>query len=196
MMPMRRLLLTLSAIALVTVVWWVSALEESPGSLVSRAAVLVLIAGTLVCLFGGTFGGESPLRYRAWTSGGPLAGMRLNRSSANSFVGLEDMSRRLVHPGDRVLFLAAPGGYLALENGIPLTNATWLKQDPSDGAASAYFERVGRWPDVVFIPNRALAAANARGALAQLDPLLARIERDYRVVEASHSSGFTAYSRK
>ncbi len=183
----------LAPLAVATVVWWASTVERSLGSRAGRVAMLALIVGITVCLFGVAFSQDPPLTLKARVGSGAFAGVLTNESRREFLDTLESLSRRYVAPGDGVLFVAAPGAYLALSAGTALTNATWLDHGPADGAAVDYYDRIGRWPDVVFVETKVLEEAGAPGTAAA-DPLLFELGRRYRAVETSSSIGFTVLS--
>jgi len=66
----------------------------------------------------------------------------------------------------------------------------------ADAAAVAYFDRIGRWPDVVFVPTGVWNAATAPGVQRDSDPLLFDLARTYRVAEVSDQTGFTVLVRR
>jgi hypothetical protein len=185
----------LAPLAVAAVVWWAETVERSLGPRAGRAAMLILVAGVTVCLFGVAFSQDPPLTLRDRIGSGAFAGMLTNGPRVDFLKTLEGLSSRYVLPGDSVLAVAAPGAYLALDPGLPLTNATWLDKGPADGAAVAYYERIGRWPDVVFVETKALDEALSSGASAS-DPLLFELSRRYRAVEATSRIGFTVLSRR
>jgi hypothetical protein len=155
--------------------------------------MLALIVGITVCLFGVAFSQDPPLTLKARVGSGAFAGVLTNESRREFLDTLESLSLRYVAPGDGVLFVAAPGAYLALSAGTALTNATWLDHGPADGAAVDYYDRIGRWPDVVFVETKVLQEAGAPGT-ASADPLLFELGRRYRAVETSSATGFTVLS--
>jgi hypothetical protein len=185
----------LAPLAVAAVVWWAATVERSLGPGAGRAATALLVAGITVCLFSVAFSQDPPLTLRERIGSGAFAGMLTNAPRVEFLSTLEGLSRRFVLPGDRVLFVACPGAYLALDSGVPLTNATWLDRGPADGAAVAYYERIGRWPDVVFVETKALDEARASGTSVS-DPLLFELGRRYRAVETSSGIGFTVLSRR
>jgi hypothetical protein len=185
----------LAPLAVATVAWWVATVEESAGSGAGRAAMTLLIAGVTVCLFGAAFSQDAPLTLRERIGSGAFAGMLTNEPRVEFLTALEALSARFVLPGDGVLFVASPGAYLALDSGTALTNATWLDHGPADGAAVEYYDRIGRWPDIVFVETTVLEEARASGTEAA-DPLLFELDRRYRAVETSSGIGFTVLSRR
>ena len=176
--------------------WWAATIEGSLGMRTARAAVVLLLAVQLTVLFGATFDQPAPLTLRTTIRTGILAGVRTNPERAETLAALEGLEQRWARPGDRVLFVGYPGGYLALRVGVPLTNATWLDHGPFDGSAISYFDRIGRWPDLVFVGTKELEAARAPGATATADPLLFEVLRRYRLAEVSAATGLTLLSRR
>jgi hypothetical protein len=186
----------LAPFAVATVACWASTVEESTGAKARRAAPALLLGLLVVLLFGAAFDQPSPLYLRTTIRTGAFAGVTTNEVRARTLTTLEELARRWVRPGDGVTFVTYPGGYLALSSGVALTNATWLDEGPADGAAVEYFDRIGRWPDVVFVPTPVVDAARAPGALRSADPLVFELTRRYRIAETSTTIGLTVLSRR
>jgi len=70
-----------------------------------------------------------------------------------------------------------------------VTNAVWLATGPTDAESVAYFERTGRWPDVVFVSLSLVESLGPSGVAD--DPLLGRLNTDYDSVEVG--GGFVVY---
>jgi hypothetical protein len=186
----------LAPLAMAVVACWASAIWESAVPAVGRFAPALLVVALVVLLFGSAFDQPSPLTLRTTIRTGAFAGVTTSAVRAGTLAELERLGSRWVRPGDGVTFVTYPGGYLAVPSGVPLTNATWLDRGPADGAAVVYFDRTGRWPDVVFLPTWVADAARAPGASPSADPLAFELARRYRVAETSPDTGLTVLTRR
>ena len=153
----------LAPLVVAMVAWWASTLERSLGARVAAWAALSLLVALLVLLFGGTFDEPPAWSLHTTIASGTYAGITTTDARARSLAAVEALTARWVHAGDGVLFVDSPGGYLALGSGVALTPATWLDHGSADGAAVAYYGRIGRWPDVVFVATGVWTAASAPG---------------------------------
>ncbi len=186
----------LAPLVVAMVTWWASTVEATLGTRTVPLAVLSLLAALLVLLFGGTFDEPAGWSLHHTIASGPYAGITTTNARARSLDAVAALTARWVPAGAGVLFVDSPGGYLTSEAGAPLTPATWLDHGPADGVAVAYYDRIGRWPDVVFVANGVWAAASAPGTSRDADPLLVDMTRTYRVAETSSQTGFTVLVRK
>ena len=181
----------LAPLAAAVAVWWAATVGASIGPAGGRAAALALLAMVVVCLFGATFDDRAPLTLDSRIGSGAYAGVTTTAANENAVAAIGDMSLRWARPTDGVLFIDYPGGYLALRSGVALTPATWLNYGCADGVAVDHFDRVGRWPAIVFVETRVFAALTGPGATRSADPLLYDLTRRYRVVETSAVTGLT-----
>jgi hypothetical protein len=186
----------LAPLVVAMVVWWAWTVERPLGARLAPWAVLSLLAALLVLLFGGTFNEPPAWSLRHTITTGAYAGITTTEARARSLAAVEELTARWVRPGAGVLFIDSPGGYLTLGSGVPVTPVTWLDHGSADAAAVAYYDRIGRWPDVVFVATGVWTAASAPGVSRDFDPLLVDMTSTYRVAETSSQTGFTVLVRK
>lgn len=137
------------------------------------ALALVLVAGQ----FAYTFDDGAPLLLTHRLASGPLAGLATSDANARQMEDVQRWASRNVLPGDKVLFLGGPLGYL-LVGGQMDTNAVWLNTGQSDRYTVQYLETRGGWPRHVFVLEPAPRPDRPAGVLAS-DPLVAWVTRRY-----------------
>ena len=186
----------LAPLVVAVVVWWAVTVEEALGAAAAASAGVFVLATLMVLLFGATFNQLPAWDLHDRIHSGAYRGITTTGARKESVAALEGLAARWVRPGDGVTFVNSPGGYLAVPAGVPVTPATWLDHGTADAAAVAYFDRIGRWPDVVFVPTGVWNAATAPGVQRDSDPLLFDLARTYRVAEVSDQTGFTVLVRK
>jgi len=180
----------LAPLGAAAVVWLVSEVRRSSHPRLDLYATLMLTLSFAMLLFGASFRDGPPLALRHTIVAGPYAGVTTTDASAAVLSGFDRLAARWVGPTTGVLVLSAPGPYVVL-GGVMVTNAVWPYLGPADTATIDYFERVGRWPDVVFLPSWMLSDSGAPIGSSKADPLLVGIAARYRVVERSAATGFT-----
>jgi hypothetical protein len=178
----------LAPFAAAAVLWWAWTVEKDAGAPIARGAVAVLLFAVLAGLFGASLYNDPPLTLHDTITSGAHAGVTTDAGHAASFAAAEALVSRWVHPGTGVLVLSVPGLYL-LQPGQIVTNATWLDFGPADSTTVEYFDRTGRWPDVVFVPS--IDYPGSYGAPRPGDVLNAALTTRYRLAERSDAASLS-----
>jgi hypothetical protein len=177
----------LAPLVLATVVGWVVEVRRVASPRLEATTALSILLAVVVLLFGVSFKGGSSLDLHHTITSGPYAGVTTTQRKARRIFASQMLADRWVGPSTGVLFFAKPAGYI-LQRGVMVTNAVWLASGPKDQATIGYFDRTGRWPDVVFVSSSLISPSGVvRGVVA--DPLLAALAARYRVVETSAAAG-------
>jgi hypothetical protein len=183
----------LAPFAAAVVLWWAWTVEEDGGALVARGAAAVLLFAVLAGLFGASLYNDPPLALHDTITSGAFAGVTTDAGHAAVLAATEQLVSRWVHPGTGVLVLSVPGLYL-LQPGQIVTNTTWLDFGPADVATVEYFDRTGRWPDVVFVPS--FDYPGSYGAPDPGDALNAALTARYRLAERSDAASLSVMVRR
>jgi hypothetical protein len=180
----------LAPLAMAAVAWWMGEVGRSEWRLAGAAAALGLLLVLAVLLFGTSFRDGAPLTLHQTIGSGPYAGITTTGALGERVAAFEQLTARWVRPATGVLFFEYPGGYV-LQRGVMVTNAVWLNVGPVDRITIDYYDRMGRWPDVVFVPSSLLTSSGGSTESRAADPLLAALAARYHVVERSAATGYT-----
>jgi hypothetical protein len=180
----------LTPLALALLVAWSSAIDELWSDKALWAAGLAAVVLAMSMLWATTIDDGWPADMHSMLTHGAYAGMHVPSSRLAEFTELEAAAARWVKPNDRVTFYGERQAYL-LSSGHMYTNAIWLYPSPSDSYALAYFAVHGGMPDVIFTDQFAMRLHGLlpyeRGA--KTDPLIARVVKEYRLVQTVDDFG-------
>ena len=177
-------------LAFVLLACWAAALGELGGRAASATGAAVVILTALVLLFATVFDDAPIGAPRTFVTSGPYAGITMGTERWRQVEGLVAAGRRFVAPGSTVVFLAQRAVYM-LVGGRPYTNVTWLAPTRSDGATLAYYARHGGLPRIAFVDDTDIRREGGYAKARLVDPMLARILSDYRLV--GRTAGFHIY---
>ena len=180
----------LTPLALAVLVAWGSAIAELWGDRALWATALVAVVLAMAMLWATTIDDGWPIDMHATLTRGAYAGLHVPASRLAELTELEAAAARWVKPGARVTFYGERQAYL-LSGGQIHTNAVWLYPSPSDYYALEYFAAHGGMPDVIFADQFAM---RLHGLLpyehgAKSDPLIARVVKEYRLVQTVDDFG-------
>jgi hypothetical protein len=181
----------LAPLAAALVAGWALACRDDAdlnGTLVLPVVAAGVILGLLVLLYGSTFKDDPPLTLSHTLREPAVLGIVTHAEQAERIEVVAEIGRRQVAPNEGVLFVHGQLGYVLVDAPM-VTNAVWLATGPTDAESVAYFERTGRWPDVVFVSLSLVESLGPSGVAD--DPLLGRLNTDYDSVEVG--GGFVVY---
>lgn len=167
---------------------------ERAGLEAASSVTGTLVIGALVVLLYATaFKDATPLSLQ-WRPDAPaVRGIITQEEMARRISEIEEANGRWVEPGDGVLFVHGQLGYV-LVDGPAVTNAVWLATGPSDVETIDYFERIGQWPDIVFVSSSLLRSLDETPEGISNDPLLSYIDAEYEWV--GEAGAFAVYRRR
>jgi hypothetical protein len=180
----------LASLVMAVVVWWAGEVERLGSPSIGATAAVGLLLLVVVLLFGTSFKDDAPLTLHHTIGSGPYAGITTTDAHAARVAAVERLTAKWVGPTTGVLFFEYPGGYV-LQRGVMDTNSVWLNVGPADRITIDYYDRAGRWPDVVFVPSGLLLPSGASTEPSAADPLLAALAGRYHAVERSAAAGYT-----
>lgn len=171
--------------------WGTSLAEEGGSALFAAGAGLALLV-VFGLLFSTVFADDSFWQPQVRVGSGAYAGLLTSPTHESRLAALATGAAPWVKPASRVTFLGQEEAYL-VSPGQPLTPAAWLFLGSGDAAALAYFDRVGRTPDVVFVSDADVEQAGGYARVSANDPLLRWVASRYR--NAADVGGFRVYVR-
>jgi hypothetical protein len=171
-------------LALAVLVAWSSAIADLLGEAGLSASAITAVAIALAMLWATSIDDGPPLAMRSVLDHGAYAGMHVPGSRRDELARLEAAAKRWVKPDSRVTFYGERQAYL-LSDGRIYTNAVWLYPSSSDRYTLAYFAAHGAMPDVVFTDQFAMRLRDMLPYqhAAKTDPLIARVVKEYELVE-------------
>ena len=174
-------------LALTVVIGWVGMVRSDMSGRIAVVASVALLLVLVALLAGTVFKRTSPLALDSRLATGPYAGLAIDRGRASAIRDLTAAGQKWVRPDATVFVIAGPGIY-PIVGGRAYTPALWDTSGPQALGTIEYFDERRAWPDVAFInlPQPALVAPK--------DPLVRRIEQDYRRVD--EVAGFTIFVRR
>jgi 4-amino-4-deoxy-L-arabinose transferase-like glycosyltransferase len=186
----------MAPLAVAVVACWVEevargAVREARAGAGAAPAIAIVFA-VLVLLFGSVFKDDPPLTLRDTFTTGAYAGLTTSAGHASEVAECERLAARWIGPSATVVAVELPAAYL-VTGGVPLTTGTLLNTGSWDTFTVAYFDRIGRWPDVVWMP---LYRVDQPASDTAADPLLSQISRRYRLVERSPIAGIGVFVSK
>lgn len=186
---------TLAPLLLVEVLAWLRACARAipagrPAGLRPSAVALCAALGLAPLIAVGSldvFAEKPGAPMTAAVSTGAWAGTRGSKGSVSDATKLNALIRQNLRPGDSLLMLGCPGGYL-LGEARPDTPILWLERfGPANQVSVDWFERTGRHPDVIIVADAYLAPGRLVPG-SENDPLLDLVAQRY--VPAGESAGF------
>jgi hypothetical protein len=182
----------LAPLAVAVVACWIEEIGESVSPRTGAVAAAALLVALLAVLFGSSYKDGAPLTLTFRLTEGVYAGITTNRGHSYQIAEFRRLAARWITPSTTVAAVELPGAFL-LTGGVPLTDAVYLNTGAAGGFAAAYYDRLGRWPDILWVP---LFRTDQPAAVSAADPFMSQLYARYRLVERAPLVGIEVFALK